>query len=292
MLLVCWSLVVLAEAPTRAAELKPETAAAFDRYIRATEARMDDDTRHDRFLVVDRLRDSRRQAAYDQLQQGQIYIEELHAQQDHHSIHVPSGLIHHWAGVIFIPNATLSEVIAILQDYDDHENIYKPDVRRSKLIERVGSESRIYLQFFNKSVVTAVLNANFDVSDMRFGGAEYQIASRSTRIAEVANLGKSDEHELPVGKDHGYMWRLYSYWRVEEKDGGVYVQNESVALSRTVPPIVAWLVNPLLKSIPRNILFHLLSDTRKAVLKARTPSRQEYLLQYRRFVICQKLSGK
>jgi len=61
------------------------------------------------------------------------------------------------------------------------------------------------------------------------------------------------------------MWRLYTYWRVEEKDGGIYLQNESIALSRTVPFLLAWLVDPLVKSIPRNVITHLLIDTQKAV---------------------------
>jgi hypothetical protein len=69
------------------------------------------------------------------------------------------------------------------------------------------------------------------------------------------------------------MWRLYTYWRIEEKDGGVYVQNESVSLSRPVPALLAFIVNPLVKSIPRNVLIHLLTDTRNAVVKAEaTPS--------------------
>jgi len=60
----------------------------------------------------------------------------------------------------------------------------------------------------------------------------------------------------------------YTYWRIEEKDGGVYVQNESVSLSRTVPALLAFIVNPLVKSIPRNVLIHLLTDTRNAVVKS------------------------
>jgi hypothetical protein len=64
------------------------------------------------------------------------------------------------------------------------------------------------------------------------------------------------------------MWRLYTYWRIEEKDGGVYVQNESVFLSRTVPALLAFVVNPLVNSIPRNVLIHLLTDTRNTAEKA------------------------
>lgn len=265
-LVVCWCTAALCATRAGAAGLKPETSAAFNRYVHATEARMDDDVREDEFLVVDRLPESRRQQAYAQLQDGQVYIGELHTREDNHPIHIPSGLIHHWAGVIFIPKATLSQTIAVLEDYDHHQIIYAPDVRQSKLIERNGNESKIYLQFFSKSVVTVVLNVDFDVRDTQFGSTRYQIVSRSTRIAEVANFGKPGERELPVGNDHGYMSRLYTYWRLEEKDGGVYVQNESVALSRTVPLLLAWLVNPLVKSIPRNVITHLLVNTRKAVL--------------------------
>ena len=89
--------------------------------------------------------------------------------------------------------------------------------------------------------------------------------SYSTRIVEVENADRSDEREKPIGKDRGFLWRLYSYWRFQEKDGGVYVQLESVALSRSVPLLLAWVVNPYLKSIPREYLSRLLTSTRVAL---------------------------
>jgi hypothetical protein len=252
----------------RGTELKPDTAATFDRYIHAMEARMDEDTGRDQFLVVDRLPEARRTEAYEQLKNRQVYIEAITVREGDKPIKVPSGLIHHWAGVIFIPNATFNEVTAVLRDYDCHEDTYKPQIRKSKLLERNGDESKIYFQFFNHSIVTVILNADFDVRDTQFGAGRFQTVSRSTRIAEVENVDSPNEHEKPVGNDHGYMWRLYTYWRIEEKDGGVYVQNESVSLTRTVPALLAFVVNPLVKSIPRNVLIHLLTDTRNAVGKA------------------------
>ena len=261
-------LVDLAGTAARATELKPDTAAAFDRYVHAMEARMDEEAGRDQFLVVDRLPEPRRTEAYAQLKNGQVYIEAMSAREGDRPIKAPSGLIHHWAGVIFIPRATFSEVTEVLRDYDCHEDTYKPQIRRSKLIERNGDESKIYFQFFNHSIVTVILNANFDVRDTQFGSGRFQTVSRSTRIAEIENADSPNEHEKPVGNDHGYMWRLYTYWRIEEKDGGVYVQNESVSLSRTVPALLAFVVNPLVKSIPRNVLIHLLTDTRNAVEKA------------------------
>ena len=268
MLVVLCILADLCGMAARATELKPETAAAFDRYVRAMEARMDEDTGRDQFLIVDRLPDARRTEAYAQLKNGQVYIEAMSAREGDRPIKAPSGLIHHWAGVIFIPKATFDEVTAVLRDFDCHEETYKPQIRKSKLIERNGDESKIYFQFFNHSIVTVIMNANFDVRDTQFGPGRFQTVSRSTRIAEVENPDSPNEHEKPVGNDHGYMWRLYTYWRIEERDGGVYVQNESVSLSRTVPALLAFIVNPLVKSIPRNVLIHLLTDTRNAVEKA------------------------
>jgi len=252
----------------RATEVKPETAAAFDRYTRAAEEQMGDDLRLNHFLIVDRLPDEQRQQAYAQLQRGEIRIEELHVEEDHHSIRVPNGLIHHWAGIMFIPKATLSEAISVLNDYDHEPDIYKPDIQRSKLIEQHGNTSKIYLQFYSKSILTVVLNAYFDVVETKIGPTRVASASRSTRIVEVADPGGPNEHERSDGVDHGYMWRLCSYWRIEQKDGGVYVENESITLTRTVPVLLAWLVNPLTKSIPHDVLQHTLTNTRNAVVKS------------------------
>jgi hypothetical protein len=268
-LLVCWILIGWFAAAARASELKPETAAAFDRYIRATEARMNGELQNDDFLAIDRLPDPRRKRLYERLQHGEIYIDQLRTLEDGHPIRVPSGLVHHWVGVIFIRGATLAGTLAVLRDYNHHQDFYKPDVRESKLISQSDNEYKIHLQFYKKSIVTVGLNADFDVNYTELGSTRSQSVSHSVRIAEVENVGKPNEREYPVGKDHGYLWRLDTYWRLEEKDGGVYLQNESVGLTRTVPFIIAWLVNPLVKSIPRNALSHLLVGTRNAVLKSK-----------------------
>lgn len=270
---------LLSGIPARSADLKPETAAAFERYVTVTEAQMEESVRDGRFLIFDRYPELRRREIYDQVRHGQIYIEELHTQENDHPIRIPSGLIHHWAGVIFIPKATLAETIAVLNDYENEPEIYKPEIRRAKLIEQSGNVSKIYLQLYSKTITTVVLNGYFDVTQIPMGGTRSQSMSHSTRIMEVANWGGPDEHETPEGDGHGYMWRMNSYWRIEEKDGGVYVQNESISLTRTVPVLLAWLINPLTKSIPRDVLTHMLTDTQKAVSKTRGASKPEARLE-------------
>jgi hypothetical protein len=251
----------------RATELKPETVAAFDHYVRMTESKMESELNGNEFLVIDQLPEAQRKQAYEQLHRGEIFIQEMHTQDGHDPIRIPNGLVHHWAGVIFISKASLREVNAVLQDYANEPRIYKPEIRRARLIEQNGNKSKVYLQFFSKSIITIVLDGYFEVTLKSIDKTRSESISHSTRIVEVANPGSADEHARTDGSDHGYMWRLNSYWRIEEKDGGVYVQNESITLTRTVPVMLAWLVNPLIKSIPHDVLAHMLTDTQDAVTK-------------------------
>jgi hypothetical protein len=251
----------------RATELKPDTAAAFDRYVRLTESKMESDLQSNRFLVVDQLPVAQSKEAYEQLRHGQLFIQEMNTMDGYLPIHIPNGLIHHWVGVTFIPKATLRDVNSVLQDYANEPKIYQPEIRRAKLIEQNGNKSKVYLQFFSKSIITVVLDGYFDVTLISIDKTRSESISHSTHIAEVANPGSADEHVRTDGGDHGYMWRLNSYWRIEEKDGGVYVQNESITLTRTVPVMLAWIANPLIKSLPRDVLAHMLNDTQDAVRK-------------------------
>ncbi len=249
-----------------AAELKQETAEAFNQYVRVTEDRMAEELGGGRtFLWLDTFPEPKREKLYAQLQQGEIIIERLETLEREKRIRVPGGLIHHWIALSFVPGVTLQQVLTLLQDYDHHEAIYKPDVLRSRLLIADGNFFKVYLRLHQKAIITAVFNAEFNVSYFPMDEGRVYSRSYSTRIAEVENADRSDEREKPIGKDRGFLWRLYSYWRFQEKDGGVYVQLESVALSRSVPLLLAWVVNPYLKSIPREYLSRLLTSTRVAL---------------------------
>jgi hypothetical protein len=259
----------LAAQTVEAAELKKETAAAFDRYIDASEKRIHLELHSGPFLFIDDLSEGRRAEAYAQLRQGQVLVQQVNMGEEGHPVEVPHGLLHDWMGVLFIPNSTLAQTLGVVQDYDNHQNIYKPEVRHSKLISRNGDDFKVSLQLYKKSLVTVAINADFDIHYERFGTNRAASRFCSTRLAEVQNAGQADEHELSAEDAHGYLWRLYIYWRFEEKDHGVYVQIESIGLSRAVPAIIGWLVNPLLRSIPRGTLMSLLTATRVAVANTR-----------------------
>ncbi len=268
-LVTALTFTALLAVPARPRELKPETVAAFNLYVQATEAHNARDLQNGHFLLIDGLAERDRYEAYAQLRQGQIYIRHLRADEEDTPIDIPHGLIHHWVGIVFVPEVTLAETLAELQDYADQPDKYAPTVRQATILKHKGNEFKGYRQLYHKQLVTVVINVEFDDVYDTLNASQATIRSYSTRIAEVADFNQPGEHELPVGNDHGYVWRYYSYYHLEEKDGGVYVQVESVILSRTVPVVFAWLVNPLIRSIPRHVLTDLLSETRKAVLDRR-----------------------
>ena len=244
----------------QALDLKPETVQAFDRYIRQTEARLDRQVSSGgTFLWVDE--DPRRAAA---VRQGQVAIENRGAQA---ALPVPDGLIHDWTGAIFIPGATLAQTLALVQDYNRSRDYYKPEVLVSRLISREGNNFKISLRVMKHKVITVILDTDFEVRYFPLDGARCHSRSYSTRIAEVENAGKPGEHALPPGHDNGFMWRLYSYWRFQERDGGVYVECEAISLTRAVPKGLGWLIEPVITTLPRESLANTLRQTRSALLK-------------------------
>jgi hypothetical protein len=242
-------------------ELKPPTMQAFERYIQATEAKLDQRVNTPAFLWVDG--DGARRSA---VQRGEVVCEPVSAKGD---IDVPDGLVHDWVGGMFVREATLEKVIAMFENYDNAKNIYKPEVIDSKTLARDGNRFKVYMRLLKKQVVTVVLNTTHDVQYVPVDGTRWYSKSYSSRIAEVENAGKTTERELPPGQDHGFLWRLNSYWRFEERDGGVYVECQAVSLTRNVPTGLGWLINPIIRSLPRQSLENTLRSAQKAAMKIR-----------------------
>jgi hypothetical protein len=117
--------------------------------------------------------------------------------------------------------------------------------------------------------VTVHYNTEHTVIYRDNGPGRASSRSFTTKIAEIDNAGTPTEKEEPVGNDSGFMWRLNSYWRFREHDGGVIVECESVSLSRQIPYGLGWLVADYVESIPRESLNSALTSTRDGVKTVR-----------------------
>jgi hypothetical protein len=254
-----------ASAP-KPSDLKPNTIQAFDRYARLTDARNEDELkRATNLLWIDSLPESQRRDAYAALQRGEVKMQKLETRDNGAALKCPDALIHHWVGVIFIPGAKVDDVLHILEDYDQHAVYFAPDVERSKILSHDGDHFRVFLRFRRHRVITAVLNTEHDVRYFRDAHARAHSRSSAVRIAEVENAGKSDEREKTPGQDSGFLWRMETWWRIEERGGGVYVQSECASLTRDIPTGLGWMIGPFVNGIPRETLTFTLEATRKAV---------------------------
>jgi hypothetical protein len=242
---------LLAATELIAVELKPQTAAEFAKYIAATESRL---ASRPNFLWCDTAR----------AKGGELVVAPTGKTPE---IKVTGGLIHDWTGCAFIPGATLARTLAQVQNYDHHKDIYKPEVIDSRLLSRNGDDFKIYLRLLKKKVITVVLNTEHDVRYFPVSPTRARSYSHTTKIAEVENVGRKDERELPPGSGHGFLWRLDSFWRFEERDGGVYIECQAVSLTRDVPTGLGWIVEPIIRNLPRESLANTLKATRSVLEK-------------------------
>jgi hypothetical protein len=180
-------------------------------------------------------------------------------------VKVPNGLIHDWIGAAWISDTTVKDVLALVQDYDNHKNVYKPEVIASKLISQRGNDFQIYLRLLKKKVMTVVLDTDHEVHYRSVDRTRWLCRSYTTRIAEVENAGTSKEKVLPPDTGYGFLWRLYSYWRFEERDGGVYVECRAISLTRDVPFGLGWVIEPIIQKLPKESLIATLEATRRAL---------------------------
>lgn len=264
LVVVLWGLA----GPAAAADLQPKTVAAFDRYVKLTETGID--APGGKALWIDTLPDPRAKEIGELLRAGNVVVERLLTKDGARDIDIPNGLVHHWVGTVFVPGARLQDAVALLQDYDRHAEVYAPAVQRSKRLSQDGDRFTAFLRFYQKKVIAVVVNSEHEAVFVRRAPGEVRSRIRSTRIAEVEGPGTPAEREKPVGRDGGYLWRLNTYWRFVERDGGVYIQCESVTLTRSIPIGLGWLVGPFVTSVPRESLEFTLDTTRKTLQK---PSR-------------------
>ena len=244
-----------------AAELHDETVAAWQAYVAATEQRRAAEIEDgERFLALD-FQDEAARLRRDALA-GSLVLERLRTLDERgERFEVPKGAIHHWLGVILVPNAALDDVVDGLQhDIPPHE--MQEDVLDSRVLARDGDTLQIYLKLKREvAVVSAQYNTEHAVEYVRPGGNRAWSRSIATRIAELDDPGSPNEREKSVGNDRGFLWRMNLYWRYVQVDGGVLVECEALTLSRSIPFLMRWFVSPIVNRESRSAM----SDTLEAV---------------------------
>lgn len=246
-------------ATLHAATLRPETVAAWESYVQTVNADLERRVRPGgRFLWT--LEEDGRAA---RVRGGEIVTAPAPGQNPKK---VTGGLIHHWVGAMFLPNLKLDQMVEVTRDYDRYKEFYSPSVIESKTIARNGLEDRFSMMLMNKAFfLKTAIDADYHATNVRLDEHRFYSVSRTTRVQEVEGLGEPGEHRAPEGAGGGYIWKLLSIARFEQRDGGVYLELEAIALSREIPVAVRLVADPIVRRVSRNSLLISLRQTEDAV---------------------------
>lgn len=241
-----------------AADLSQETLKAWDQYIQETDSRMQQRlTGASPFLWIDEAPGRRAQ-----VHEGEILVAPANEESPRK---VPEGLIHDWLGAMFIPDATAESVFATLDDYCDYNRFY-PAVIDAKPLDAEGATRRYSMLLAEKfPLLTAAIASEYSSRTIQVDPHRWYTITYSTRIQQIVDYGKPEQHELPPDQGTGYLWRVFSIERFEERDGGVYTELEVIALSRNIPFGFRWLVDPIVRHLPRHSMQATLEKTREAI---------------------------
>jgi hypothetical protein len=240
---------------------------AFERYVTLTDERNAEElSKGTPFLWVDALPEPRRSQTYAAMKRGDVVIDKLETRDRGNAIPCPGGLIHHWVGALWIPGATLAQTLELVQAYDRHVQVYSPFELRSQILEHHGDNFRVLIRYLRKKVITVVLDTILEIDYHTLDATHAWSRGRTESVREIKNHDTPNESSFPEGQDGGYLWGIANYWRFAERDGGTYVQSESISLTTRVPTGMGWLLDPFIKSVPRESIEEILQDTRKGVL--------------------------
>jgi hypothetical protein len=242
-----------------AAELDQRAVAAWENYIATAKLHMQDRLFGKSPFLWANEDPVRRQ----QLSSGQIVISPLG---NSHPLVVPHGLIHHWIGAIFIPGATIEDLTAVVNDYNKYNEIYRPTLIKAELIDSADNGQKFSILWVQRVLlVTAAFYTELKSNYVALNSRQGYMTFSTVRVQQIENYGAKDERRLAQDEGSGYLWRLVSFARFEERDGGLYLELEVIGLSKDLPVSLRLLLKPVIDHIPRQALTAKLEQTRQAI---------------------------
>lgn len=244
------------------ASLNADTLAAWDRYVGLADTNAKTAADH-AFLRIDQSPEHMRRVL-----RGDVIVSEIKVPNELES---PEGTIHDWVGTVFIPGVTLEQVLDVTRRYDQYPLWYGPTVVQANLLDRNADEDRFSMLYVRTVLfVTVAVEMEYvyrlSPPNGRSDARRCYSISQSTRIDEINDYGKPSQSRTLADDGSGYIWRTHNISKFEQRDNGVFIEQETIVLSRQIPAGYRWLVEPAVTRLARNLLEGSLRRTRGAVL--------------------------
>jgi hypothetical protein len=243
-------------------EPTPASVSAFNSYSKAMESRLAQQHRSTNAFLAPASANPESEEA--RLRKGELIVEKLTPSTN---TALSGALLHHWRGTAFAPGAKVADFERLMRDFNSYPQHFSPQVLQARVSMQEGDRMLASMRVRQKHVLTVVMDTNYDINFGKLDAQHAYSISRSTRIAEIDSPGTSAERTLRPSEEHGFLWRLNTYWSYEERDGGLYLQIEAVSLTRSIPAGLAWAIRPYVESIPRESLEFTLRSACNALRK-------------------------
>lgn len=249
-------------------DLKPAALAAFDRYVRLTEARMEGETAFKTsFLWIDRQPTTQKADIYGRLQRGEVVVSKLETRDGGKEIDSPDSMLHHWIGTVLLPGVKIEHAIAFVQDYEKYPTLFQPMIQRAKIVNHTGNNFVVQMRTTAKKVITVTLDGDYAIEYRALTPAHTFTRSVAANFYEVSSPGTPSETRTAADKIDSFLWRLNTYCSFEQRNEGTYEQCESISLTRGIPYLLGPLVRPFASSIPKETLEQTLGKVRSGLTK-------------------------
>jgi hypothetical protein len=253
-------LALLAAHDRAMAEPTPAAVSAFDGYVHSVESRLARQHQSRNGFLAPPLTPQDEQ----RLRKGELIIEPITPLT---GLPLSEALLHDWRGTAFAAGAKAADFERLMRNINGYPQYFSPQVLQARVLAQQGDHLQALMRIRQKHVLTVVLDTSYDINFGRLDAQRGYSISRSTKISEIDSPGAAGEHALGPSEEHGFLWRLNSYWTYEERDGGLYLQIESVSLTRAVPNGLNWIIQPFIEKIPRESLEFTLRSTCNALRK-------------------------
>jgi hypothetical protein len=242
-----------------AATLTPETVADWEDYLQTLNSGLENRCHPGgTFLWVDG--DPERMA---KVREGELIVAPAAS---HVPMKVRGGLIHHWIGAAFLPDTKVADILDVIGDYDRYKDFYAPSVTESRVLVRNDSDERFTMQLVNHEFFSKMaLDADYHVTNVHVDDGRYYSVARTTRVQQIEDYGQPGERMMPQGQGKGYIWSLFTIARLEQRDGGVYIEMETAALSRGIPAAFRFIADPIVRRVSRDAMLTAIKQTEDAV---------------------------
>ncbi len=244
------------------AEPTPAAVSAFNAYCNRVESRLAEQHRSPNAFLAPPA--SSPNGAESRMRQGELIIEQLTPPT---GADLSGALLHHWRGTAFAPGAKAADFERLMRNFNSYPQHFSPQVLQAGVLTQDGNRMQAWMRVRQHHVITVVIDADYDVTFGRLDGQHGYSISQSKRITEIGSPGTSAERKLSASEEHGFLWRLNTYWSYEERDSGLYLQIEAVSLTRSIPTGLGWVIRPYIESIPRESLEFTLRSARNALQK-------------------------